>query len=106
LGDNGEWARSVDKHFVTVVILVTHSVRVVAAAVLVADAVKGALVAFTLVESGLVAGVWSKMSGTGVGLPDVELITAGAVAFEVRLCMFCQSFECFYSDGTKHSPRH
>lgn len=102
LGDNGEWVRSVDKYFVIVVIFVIYSVRVVVVVVFVVDVVKGVFVVFIFVESGLVVGVWSKMSGMGVGFLDVEFIIVGVVVFEVRLCMFCQLFECFYLDGMKY----
>lgn len=85
LGDDGDGAGGVDGVAGAVVLELVDAVRVVAAAVLVADAVKGALVAGALVEAGDVAGVGGEVGGAGVGFPDVELVAAGALALDVTL---------------------
>lgn len=69
--------------------MVTEAVRVVVAAVFVADGLvlvgTTAESAGALVERGDVAGVRSKCGGAGVGFPDVHFVAAGAVVFEVGL---------------------
>lgn len=90
LSYDGEGTAGVDKHVVAVVVGVTDGVGVIAATVLVTDTVELTLGTVALEEAGLVAGVRSKVSGAGIGLPDVELVAARAVALEVRLFFMYQ----------------
>jgi hypothetical protein len=86
-GDDGEGAGGVDRLVAggAVVVEGLVAVGVVAAAVLVADAGLFALLTVAAVETGLVARVRSQMGGAGVGLPDVELVAADALALDVAL---------------------
>lgn len=89
LGDDGERAAGVDLELVRVAVVVGHvdAVGVPPAAGLVADTGLGAaaLLAFAEVEAGLVARVGRDVGGAGVGLPNVHLVAAGALAFDVAL---------------------
>lgn len=89
LSDDGEGAAGVDLEGRAVAVGVGNvdAVRVPRAAVLVADALEGALLTRALVERGLVARVGSDVVGARVGLPDVHLVAAGALALDVALAV-------------------
>ncbi len=68
LGDDGERLGGVHDIVVTVVAVVADTVRVDAAARLVADAGRPTIGASTFIKASDVAGVWRELCGTGVGL--------------------------------------
>lgn len=69
------------------VVVLVCAVGVLAAAVLVAGASKGALVTSASEDGGIGAGVRSDLGCGLVGLPKVELVAADALAFNVTLCL-------------------
>lgn len=85
---HGEGARRVDGVVPLAVVLgVSHLVRVHGASALVADAGIAALatVRVAKVETSLVTGMWCDVGGAGVGLPNVQLVTADTGTFDVAL---------------------
>ena len=93
LRDDGEGLGGVDLAAGLVVRRV-GVVGVLSAAVLVADAGLGALVADAAVDTVLGAGVGSDLGGDLVGFPDVELVAADALLFDVTL-VIVSIFEIF-----------
>lgn len=93
LGCHGELAGAVNLVLLAAAVEVGHvdAVVVPAAAGLVADTGAAALIACAAVEAGLVARVRSNVSCTGVGLPDVELVTADTLSLDVALKRSVQS---------------
>jgi hypothetical protein len=86
LGDDGEGLVSINALGASgAVVGFVGCVGVFAAAVLVADSSCGALIAGAAVETGLRAGVGSDLGGTLVGFPDVELVAAEALGFDIGL---------------------
>lgn len=85
LRDGGERAARVDHQAGAEVLLVADDGRVVAAAVLVADSVEGALVARASVQAFVLAWMWRDVRCHRVGLEDVHLVAACALAFDVGL---------------------
>jgi hypothetical protein len=87
LGDDGEGLESVDLELLAPAVVVSHvdAVGVPAAAVLVADTFEGALLTLAEVQALLVADVGSHVRGARVGLPDIHLVAARALALDVAL---------------------
>lgn len=73
----------VDNVIVPIEGLVSVSVGVVATSDLVADATATAGGTGTLVQASNIAGVRCELCVHGIGLPDVHLVTAGAVIVDV-----------------------
>jgi hypothetical protein len=84
LSDDGEGTSGVDDQLGAVVILL-NPVWVQTTAVLVAHAGGAAFVTVAAVETGLVAAVGGELVGAPVGLPDIHLVAADALALDVGL---------------------
>jgi hypothetical protein len=85
LGDDGELAICIDFQTRTVVIVVTESIRVVAAAPLVARTIERAFGASAFVETSVIASVRRNGSRHFVGFPDVHFVATGTFAFDIAL---------------------
>lgn len=87
LGDDGEWTAGIDLEAGAVVGVVAAE-GVVTTAILVANAGGlGALVASALVDTGLAARMRRELSGSPVGLPDVQLVAADALCANIALLL-------------------
>jgi len=90
LRHDGEGAARVDRQTRSEVLLVAECIRVIAAAPLVAFALEGTLVSSALVQSVMFAHMRRDRRCQRVGLPDVHLVTARALAFDVALVSYQQ----------------
>ena len=102
LSDNSEGLSGVDLEAKTVEVLRTVSVRVLAAAVLVAEPSSSALIALAREEAGLAAGVGCDLSGAAVGFPDVHLVAADARPINVALYSVSKSRRKLMNDNLQH----
>lgn len=85
LSDDGEWPGGVDISIWSVVVGVAELVGVVSAAPLVAKTLEGAVLSLATEETWLAAWMRSNVAGPGIGLPDVQLVTARSLLLNVGL---------------------
>lgn len=87
LGDHFEWTSGINNHTKPVIVTITNIGGIEVATRLVTYSRLATFCTLTSVEAGYIACMGREMGGSGVSLPDVELIAACSRPLDV--CLSC-----------------